>query len=175
MAIICFDCINDEYLKLNNLVHQFNDDCDYCDEKHTPCISIVDLAGLLSPIINLYSPIEEFMPIFDMKNSWVDGRYVWEAIQEDWGLFSKFNYDILEELFNEILEDDIKDQSLYLSSFVLDEYEYYGISWQLTKDLEEEWRNFCEELKYRNRYFPKKTVDTKLLAELLDLLNRRFN
>ena len=63
--------------------------------------------------------------------------------------------------------DSHEESPQILHSYVLDEDEFYGINTDRLARLREEWNGFGDELKYKNRFMPSRTID-------LDVLKRIF-
>ena len=168
MTNICFTCIGDDYLK-NNCTSSIITRCDYCHNTNIPCLSAENLAEMLKPIVDLYSPVEEFMPMEEMKDRAGSGDNIWGKMQIDWELFPELDYDDLEKLFTEMYYSQ-DDANLILSSEVENERDYYGMEFEATDDLYKEWKDFCDEIITTNRFFPKKTINNELLMRAISYL-----
>jgi len=168
MAYICFDCIGDEFLKRETAVYAVTV-CNFCGVEDSSCLSADRLAELLMPLLGLYTPVEEFMAMEEMKDLAGNGDMIWEKLQEDWNLFPELGYAALETLFNEMLFSS-DEPTLLLSSYVENEREYYGLQYEITDELIEEWKNFCKEIVQENRYFPQKMIHSETLSGSIELL-----
>lgn len=168
MTNICFSCIDDDYLE-HNCPNSITAKCDYCGTENIPCLTSESLSELLDPIVSLYTDINEFMPMEEMKELAGNGNFIWDKIRQDWGLFSGLEYENLEHLFREMY--DFNDEKKFpLDAFVDNEREYYGVNYEVADDLLEEWNTFCKEIIFTNRFFPKKTFNAEIFSEILSFL-----
>lgn len=172
MPFICLNCIGDDYLKHIDIDHTITR-CDFCQRTNTTCISDVTLSELLRPIVDLYEPVEEFMPMEEMRELAGDGDSIWEKIQQEWDLFPEIDYESLEDLFR-IMYSEEDEIPTFLTSYVENEREYYGMHYEASDQLKQEWDNFCNEIIKSNRFFPQKTVDVDILKALLACLEKRL-
>lgn len=167
MQYCCVECFNSQTLE------QYIEDegeignCDFCGAKNVYCIQPSELEEQFIPIVGLYEIIENFMPLEDLK-TW-GGNFIWEKLNEDWDIFTFYDYEKQKELVESIFAwrnpKDGDDQ--FLHSYVEMEDEYWGDKDEVSEKLGQEWDEFCEEIKYRNRYFPTKAIELELLSELL--------
>jgi len=164
MKLCCIDCFNSKvlkkYIKENSIGRGY---CHFCKKKSDFCISPQDLEYYFIPLIELYTPIVDFMPSYFMRN--YDGSNLSEKMSEDW--YHVFSNDLAENI-DGILEsifgsyNPITEDGLDLESWVEDQNSWmsgYGPSEQL----KEEWKNFCNEIIHENRYFPTKSIDLEVL------------
>ena len=167
MQYCCVSCFNSKTLKDYITENGKPGDCNFCGAQNVHCIEPGELEDLFIPVVELYEIVENFMPLYDLKN-WF-GDQIWEKLSEDWDVFTFYDYDKQEELIKAIFVSrnpkDGNDQ--FLHSFVEMEDEYWGDKDEVSDKLEKEWDLFCEEIKYKNRYFPTKELDLELLSELL--------
>lgn len=168
MAYCCVNCFNDKTLK--DYITDKNElgDCDFCDSQNVYCIEPSELEELFLPLVLLYDTIENFMPMEDLKK-W-DGQFIWEKLNEDWDTFAIYDYDKQQELMEAIFSrrDDPREGGFqHLHSCVEMHGDYWGDEDEVSDKLEKEWDSFCNEIKFNNRYFPTKEIDTELLGELL--------
>ena len=171
MSLCCENCFNDlflkEYIKENGEIG----DCDFCNSKNVHCIPPTELADLFWPVVSLFSPVEEFMPMEDLKE-W-DGDFIWEKIQDYWDMFN-LNYDNQRELMYAMFPDYQKEGTPSLDSTVEMEDAYWGAEDGLSEKLAEMWNAFCDELKFENRFFPRREFDRDRIVDLLSFLSYEF-
>jgi len=170
MEYCCTECFNPELKTLVNYITRNGEigDCSCCGSQNVPCIAPEELEELFIPLVSLYEIIENFMPLEDLK-SW-DGAFIWEKLDQDWWLFSdKLDYQDKEALIRAIfVRRNTKDgDNQFLESYVEMEDEYWGSQGEVSRKLGSEWDAFCQEIKYKNRYFVTRVIDLELLRELL--------
>lgn len=167
MQYCCVNCFNSEFLKEYVTENGELRNCSFCGAQNVCCIPPWELEDLFIPIVGLYDIIENFMPLEDLK-TW-DGDFIWEKLNEDWDVFAFYDYGSQEELVKAIFSNrDPKDGDYqFLHSFVEMEDEYWGDKDEVSDKLEKQWELFCEEIKFKNRYFPAKELNLELLSELL--------
>lgn len=167
MQYCCVNCFDSPTLKQYIKNEGKTGNCSFCGAQNVYCIEPAELEDKFIPIVELYDIIENFMPLDDLK-TW-DGDFIWEKLNEDWDIFTFYEYEKQEELVKAIFASrnpkDGNDQ--FLHSYVEMEDEYWGERDQVSEKLGEEWDSFCQEIKYKNRYFISKVLDLELLGELL--------
>ncbi|TET40349.1 MAG: RES domain-containing protein [Dehalococcoidia bacterium] len=167
MQYCCVECFNDKTLKDYIIEHGELGNCHFCGAQDVTCILPEKLEDLFIPVVGLYDIIENFMPLHDLKE-W-SGEFIWEKLNEDWDVFGFYDYEKQEELVKAIFASrnprDGNDQ--FLHSFVEMEDEYWGTKDEVSEELGQQWEQFCQELKFKNRYFPGRVIDLDLLTELL--------
>ena len=163
MPNCCTDCFSDEYLK--ELIREDGaiGNCDFCGSKNVYIIAPEELKTFLDPLIGLYSAQVEFFPMDLLKEC--EGRFIWEILSEDWGVFddSQIGKQIIEEMYGGYYEDGPS----FLDHYMEREDEWYGHDEEMSDRLKKQWKEFCEEIVYRNRFFPQTKLDTELLSEVL--------
>jgi hypothetical protein len=164
--LCCVDCFNDSYLKKIIQEEGQLGNCDYCESKSKYCIHPEDLADYFRPLVDLYTPVEDFMPLHDLKEG--HGEFIWEKLQDDWDVFAFYDYEKQEDLLNEMfpMEDPKEGIPMFLSSLVERQCEYWGSEDEVSNKMESRWREFSKELKYSNRFFPQKQFDLEWLSDL---------
>lgn len=167
MALCCINCFNDSFLQERIKEEGNPGPCDFCKKRSKYCVEPETLRDMFEHVVNLYTPIEDFMPLHDLKQ-W-DGDYIWEKLQSDWELFKTDDYQKQERLVKAIFSGWSHDEGepLFLTSYVEDQDEYWGVDDEASEKLKALWKKFCEEIIYKNRYFIKKRLDLKLLGEIL--------
>jgi hypothetical protein len=174
MDLCCIDCFNDQTLRDFIEAEGKRGTCSFCKRENKYCIDPQELYPLFEPVVGLYSIIEDFMPLYDLKQ-W-DGYYIWEQLQNEWEIFSSHDYQTQEALMSAIFSDyDYKTgPPQILHSFVEIPSEYWGTYNEPSEEMTKIWQDFCSEIIYRNRYFPDSQVDLDALRELLDFLSQEL-
>ncbi len=165
--LCCSDCFENQSVKdyiINNGVGK--NYCDFCDDHKKHCIEPKELTELFSPLVNLYTRIEEFMPMEIMKEH--EGQNIAEKLIEDWNPFTNDIPDNVESLLSEIFEpyDIYEDEGLDLDCWVENSDMFWGAEDEPSNILETSWKEFCKELISENRFFPKKSLDLSFLSEI---------
>lgn len=168
MNALCLNCIGDKSYKAEN---QFSGFCDFCHKESKNCIRIEDLFEMLEPFLKLYTPVEAFVNLEELKEREFH-EYIWDILQEDWELFPEFDSNQLQLLLTEIMKETSEEDLLY--SNVKNDYEYYGEGLEKEAELKMEWNKFCDEIINRNRYFPKKIINLPTLKRIIGFLDTRI-
>ncbi|MDQ5984806.1 MAG: hypothetical protein CSYNP_00502 [Syntrophus sp. SKADARSKE-3] len=169
MNLCCPNCFSDEYLKSYLKENGHRGTCDFCCKNSAYCIDPEELADLFLPVIHLYSIVEDFMPTEELKE--YDGEFIWEKLNNDWEIFN-LDYKEQEELLRSMFPGDRKEgPPQFLESYVERENEYWGTDDDIADELKKRWEDFCNEIKYENRFFIKKQVDLYNLGDLLSYLS----
>jgi len=167
--LCCENCFDDTFLKDHVKEEGKPGRCDFCRRSSHHCIEPEELHGLFEPVLKLYERIEEFMPLEDLK-VW-DGDFIWDKLQEEWGIFSDKvdRGELLKSIVN--IHYDKETGPTIFDSFVEIESEYWGDE----PNLNEDWRIFCAELIYQNRFFPIKKIDVQVVKEILPLCKQKID
>jgi len=174
MSLCCINCFADEYL-IDYIRENGNRGlCDFCGTKNTKCIEPEELADLFLPVINLYSIVEDFMPLHDLKE-W-DGDFIWTKLDQDWEIFNDLGYEEQENLLRDMFpcHDPKEGEPQFLHSYVEMADKYWGTDLEVTDALTKEWDDFCDEVKYQNRFFPQRGLNLGLLEELFPFLSLKI-
>jgi len=147
--------------------------CGFCGSEDVYCIDPESLQELFGPVIQLYSTLEDFMPLED----WKSGEYtdsIYDKLNYDWSLFPPYGdqvdqYSVEESLLKAIFPEDLRDglQYSFLHSPVERQDDYWGDANRSGVVLVEMWEQFCREIRDNNRFFPEKTVDLAAVRMLL--------
>lgn len=166
MPLCCQNCFDDPILHKEIRDNGENGNCHYCGANDTLCIEASELETHFLNLAELYNEVENFMPGEELKEH--EGVFLGEAIQDDWGIFN-FEYEMYEKFLSDALSNAGGEYSRHpkLDSFVKIEHEYWGDDLQFEHDMSNAWREFSEEIKYGNRFFPTKSLDLNLLNQLL--------
>lgn len=175
MRYCCIDCFNSrvlkKYIKENSIGGEY---CHFCKKDSRFCIVPEDLEYYFRNLVELYTPIVDFMPSYFMRD--YDGSNLSEKISEDWyHLFSNDFAGNIEELLESIFGsyNPVTEDGIDLESWVEDRHSWmsgYGPSEQL----KEEWGAFCSEIINENRYFPTKSINLDVL-NYASMLQVSFN
>jgi len=141
--------------------------CDYCGTIDVSTIEAHLLGDLFYPLINLYEPIENFMFNFDMCN--YSGEMIWDIINHKWNIFSDLVVDQSEKLLRDICANH-DDLDMHFEGYVAIEDQYTGLEDEYSEYLITSWETFCDEVKFRNRYFVTESFDFHLLKQALSCL-----
>ena len=165
MKFCCTECFLDDYLKELIKEEDTLGKCSFCGSENVYVIDPKELQLYFDPLINLYTAQVEFYPVYLLKEC--EGRFIWEILAEDWEVFddSEIGQAIIEEMYQP--HDHHDSSPLFLDNYVDREDEWYGVDEELSDKLKEQWDEFCEEITYKNRFFPQKKLDVDLLSEIL--------
>lgn len=174
--LCCTDCFNPnsikEFIKKNGIGRGY---CDFCDKRSSNCIEPSKLEDLFRPLVNLYSRIEEFMPLEVMKE--FEGQTLAEKLVEDWMPFSNDIIDDVTSLLYEIFGDQnpypYDNDGIDFSSWVENPDIYWGTDDEPSEQLTREWKEFCSEIIGNNRFFPQKIVNLDNITNV-EYLHRKI-
>jgi hypothetical protein len=162
--LCCIDCF--EYDSIKRFIKENGSGrgyCDFCQMTSRHCIEPSELADLFTPLVNLYEPIVNFMPLEMMKD--FEGQNVAEKLSEDWTPFSNDILGNVENLLSEMFPsyDPKEFDGIDLDNWVENSDMFWGAEDEPSIRLEELWKVFCKEIIHENRYFPQKAVDLNVL------------
>ena len=170
MSFCCINCFADDHLVNYIKENGSRGSCDFCGRKNTKCIEPTELADLFRPVLDLYSIVEDFMPLELLKE--LDGDFIWTKLDQDWQIFNDLDSGDQERLLEDMFPSSYKDGDMpVLSSYVEMESEYWGTDLEITEALIKEWDEFCSEVKWQNRFFPQKRLNLDRLGGLLPFLS----
>jgi hypothetical protein len=137
----CANCFGDDFLE-SVIKHQSQEigNCSFCNTTNMNIVEPKELNNYFQILFNIYEEVEE-------------GISLAKLLKNDWMLFPELIDDKVTELLEMII--DTKIEQNYSSISTKDE----------TKILN--WRDFTDELKYDNRYFPLKAPTQEDLKQLL--------
>lgn len=150
---VCWECIDDEYLKQHIKADGEPLECSVCGDVGENAISVEDLGKLLEPIIREHFSLGEVNKVFngedDDKGSWEqEGEPLSWAVQEVLGQYFDFEDEIVQAVIDaeDVWPPDgdipfFDDTSNYVEKRVVLSYYY------------EEWDALLKELKHRRRFF----------------------
>jgi len=145
----CPECFSDRSLRRDifPISSQQSGKCSYCDSDNVPLVEPLALAEYFELLVSSYEPDPQ-------------GKLLVQCFREDWGLFENPHMDDAhaKELLCEILDDGEVVRRTFRPSFVADGNQLG------------DWDELREELRYRNRFFPKVNIKYERLAELLSFL-----
>ena len=165
MSNCCVECFLDEYLKERIKEEGTMGNCDFCESENVYLIDPQELQDYFDPLINLYTAQVEFYPMDLLKEC--EGRFIWQILSEDWGVFDDWEEGrkIIEEMYEGESKNGLRPDCL--DHYLDREDEWYGVEEELSDKLKKQWNEFCEEIIYRNRFFPQKKLDLDLICEIL--------
>lgn len=149
----CHNCFNDSFIKIFISTHsESKGKCSFCGSKNVEIIKPEKIASYFQPVVETlyYKDIHE-------------GEYLSDLLREDWGLFETLSKDKAERLLSCILGDKHSGTNNF-KTLIDDEV----ISIQ-------DWEQFRDELKYLNRYFPRKFPDSESLVSILSQLEYSYS
>lgn len=174
----CINCFNDSFLKDFIIKRNVIDNCDYCDSQDVFCINVQALSILFDPLIKLYDPVVDFMPLEDLKNLDVlSESNLWELLQNRWDIFSSEDSEVHENLLRDMYKEfDASEPEKYLfDELWRDADEYWGIDVEYSDQLKDLWQKFTEDLIFKNRFFPESEIDLQSIENQLPYLaNKDF-
>lgn len=144
----CGDCFGDAFLsreieRLSNTVGR----CDFCHRKDVKILESAELADYLEKPLGIY-----------IESSNAIASSIESLLRKDWALFDKLDSNQAELLLSHIFGDTSLGSKKYVPVIEID------------SSAIQQWEDFREELKHRNRFFPKNFTVTKELRELFGLL-----
>jgi hypothetical protein len=146
----CAECFGDRGLSRSiiPLRSTTNGRCAYCETDGVAIIDPTELAEYFELLVSAYRTDDT-------------GKLLVHLFREDWALFQ-----------NPRMMDDARAQGLLSDIFSGAEItrQLFVPASDPTADRLSEWENLCDELMYRNRYFPEKTIDLDRLESLLSPL-----
>jgi hypothetical protein len=145
----CPECFGDRTLR-NDIFPLRSEEvgkCSFCGSDGLPLLRPTALTQYFELLISAYRPAP-------------NGKLLVQLFREDWGLFERFRMDdeALSQLLSEIVDDRAVTNQTFAPAFASDQ------------DQLAEWEKLRDELRYRNRFFPKTKINYERLAEWLGLL-----
>lgn len=151
-SAICYECIEDEYLKELVLEGKEILRCSVCECEENPVITVTQLGELLDPIMREHFSIGELTKVFDGDDdngSWQqEGEYLTDILQEVLGQYYEFDSEIVQAMVEAEgccpHDGDVSfydDTSCYVPTKVQIQH-YYA-----------EWDNLLESLLYKSKFF----------------------
>jgi len=101
-----------------------------------------------------------------------EGRFIWEILAEDWDVFD--DSEIGRQMIEAMYGDCYDDRPLFLDNYMEREDEFYGRDEEISNKLKKQWNEFCEEITYKNRFFPQTSPDMNLLGDILSYSEERI-
>ena len=147
----CGGCFGDAFLSREIEQHaKVTGRCDFCGSDNVRLIVPAELIDYLEKPLGVYE-----------ENNEPAACSIELLLRNDWALFEKLEPQQAEELLGLIF----RDANFVKKKFApVKEYDLSAV---------QEWEDFREELKHRNRFFPKKFQPTKELKELFGFLTAR--
>lgn len=126
----CSGCFSDKFL--HDRIHAVSNKkgrCCFCKNKNSTLIKPEELYDRFEPLLGLYEKDKKGDPIIKL-------------IQRDWNIFTFSKNDIQARLLREISGNPNLNRNRYRPKYLKD------------RENVEQWENFREELKHKNRFFP---------------------
>lgn len=148
MRKCCRNCFGDSFLEQQiELFSQETGTCDFCNSVAVPLVEPAELIDSFEALFSLYEESN------DPAASSIEG-----LLRTDWELFGQLDYVKTEMLLGLIFNDIGLVQKSYAPVI------------QHDAAAVQEWEAFRDELKHRNRFFPKNIQTTEQLKELFGFL-----
>ncbi|MES9783334.1 RES domain-containing protein [Bacillus thuringiensis] len=163
-CVKCFEDVNViEYIKSKRAL---GETCNYCGTKAELMVDISDLSEMFSRLFKYYKVTTEFEHFDPEDQVAADvGKSLWEWVQDSWNIFSELTDErLLYDIVNLNRDSQIDESTLFSDPTDSIMYDRKGGMWEA----------LSYNLKYENRYFPKKNIDVyytheELLGELESL------
>lgn len=146
----CPDCFVDYFLQLEiRSKSEKQGVCDFCGKASKSLINTNQLIDRFEPLLALYQ---------------VDpaGESLLDLLQSDWNIFQPFSKRKQEVLLHQVSGNTINSKKLYSGRYLQD------------KSNIEKWKNFREELKHHNRFFPKDAPNIDHLMPFSKYIGRKI-
>lgn len=172
--LCCEHCFTDFFVKETIIKTGSIGTCSFCGSRDSRCVSPKELQKLFLPLIDLYSPAEDFLKDEDKKS--FRGHYIWQKIQADWNIFNFKEEASVKTLLSEICFDETRSPSYQklTESYVENLQTFKKENGIESKRLEARWLAFSDELKKQNRFFPKTAIDRFEYIALLQFLEMKI-
>ena len=167
ITLCCSDCFYydsvKDYIRAHGIGRGY---CHFCESESRHCIDPGALSALLYPLINLYDPVDEFMPMELLRD--FDGDNIAYKLHWDWEPFTFDNLQKVEQILEAIFGryDPVFGGGIDLESWVEDADRYFGSAFEPSEELKDQWNKFCKEILYRNRFFPNETINLDILHQI---------
>ncbi|PHD96622.1 RES domain-containing protein [Bacillus toyonensis] len=167
-CVKCFEDVN--VIEFIQRKRTLGTKCDYCGAKAVLVVDVSDLSEMFSRLFSYYketTAYEHYMP--SEQDAHEVGSNLWECLQDDWNMFNEATDEQL--LYDIVNYNRDPETEGYISKTTLFSDPIESMMNDRTADM---WESLAYDLKYRNRYFPKKNIDTyyshdDLLKELANL------
>jgi hypothetical protein len=147
----CSNCFGDPFLSRE--IERLSDTvghCDFCGSNDVRIVNPSELADYLEKPLSVYT-----------ESSDAVACSIQSLLRKDWALFDRLDVKQAELLLGQVFNDSTITEKKYVPVI------------QIDSSAIQEWEDFREELKHRNRFFPKKFVPTKELRKLFGILTAR--
>lgn len=156
----CINCFNDQELTgffLSNSTKIGT--CDFCNSENVELLDPREFEEKFQQLIQIYELLDESE--VEKENPDLLHR----KIQLEWGIFnSSFDTKTHNNLLKAILKDQYEKENPIFTDPVERKSEFLNPNEAI--ELEQEWEQFVNEIKLKNRYFLGKSIDLDLLKEL---------
>lgn len=168
----CINCFIDSSLKkIIKSNSQFIGDCDFCSSTSTDIINCEQLSSFFESLFDLYTPHSSVIASLKIDSSLL----MYEHINTYWPYL--FNHEMLDSKMIKFLVNSIAkgiddyDEIIFSNPVELKRILSEGLD---TENLELQWDSFANEIKYNNRFFLNKKLDTDLLQSVFERLGKTY-
>ena len=167
MGMCCSNCFDDEILEREIEENGVVGDCEYCQSRQVICIDASALQEKFLRFLDVYEETRSGTHFHPEECIMDYGQFLHELIQEDWHIFSGKIEDNGE--YAELTKDIFSDYCLHPDIRLDMENEYFsrfntGMD-QYT--VQEQWGEFCDSIKNKNRFFSNHFINKQDMRELL--------
>jgi len=160
--LCCENCFSDKYLKDFLWLKGKPGECSFCSIQNSYCLNPADLREVFLPLVELYSPIIDFMPMEELKET--EGKNIAEILAETWEIFENQNN-------AEAITKLILGPSYDCETWMENEEEYAGEYLESSSESEKLWNEFRDNLRHKNRFF---NPELKNVTSVLPLIITNF-
>ena len=176
--ICCEHCFDQKHLSLIDFIKEEGEkgDCEFCESSKVMCIDASNLEEMFEPLLNIYTDVNEFMGIEEMKeldfleyNFSNHLSFQWEIFSELAVAISEFDNKV--DVFLESVFSNNDNNLRKLDTALMIEDIYYGYGHELSSKAKQNWEKFRTEIIVNNRFFPQSTLDLGVLESLFSVLS----
>jgi hypothetical protein len=175
--LCCEYCFDSKHKYLIDFIRNEGErgECEFCGSSDVRCVDAPVLKEVFEPLLNIYTDVNEFMSVEEMKelDHW-EYRFS-NHLNDDWNVFSELA--VSRENFGQTVEDFLvavfsnDENNLYkLDHALMIEQVYYGDDHKYSDEVKQNWEDFRQEIIAKNRFFPQCALDLAALEELFSVL-----
>lgn len=159
MGMCCSNCFDDEILEREIEENGVVGDCEYCQSKSVLCVDASALQEKFAKFLNIYVEARSGIHFHD--------QLLHELIQEDWHIFSDEIEDNGE--YAQLTKDIFSDYCLNPEIRLDVENEYFSrFDTAINRyTVQEQWVEFCDSIKNKNRFFSNRFINKQDMEKLL--------